>query len=345
MKTLEKSKKELVLEHDRLCDEHDELLEKYKKRAKNKTFVDRSIYKIKLLIELRKLEERIDILSDAICSVDAKMSLFKEMPKAEIDSTKIINVSSDSVKKSIDSMKNIIKKEYKKLDKLVYKKVLSQLFVDERRKGIAKYDFGPVPALGFVMGAWIFGMPAASLLEAVFSFSNLSFLIPVGIGATIGMSIAVAAKIYITKKRIEIFNTLNSELGEDKLAMINDDGMQETYDLNSKIAKKCHDIMTMETICKDQERNYEIAKEQENISKFENDLKVQPGLVHTPHQYSADKLVCNTGRWAGYEDIPSNYPSKILVEGSCRTERDDTIEMGELYRHLEDDDYQPRLKR
>lgn len=176
-------------------------MEKYKKRVKNKTFVDRSIYKIKLLIELRKLEERIDILSDAICSVDAKMSLFKEMLKAEIDSTKIINVSSDSIKKSIDSMKNIIKKEYKKLDKLVYKKVLSQLFVDERRKGIAKYDFGPVPALGFVMGAWIFGIPAASLLEAVFSFSNLSFLIPVGIGATIGMSIAVAAKTYITKKK------------------------------------------------------------------------------------------------------------------------------------------------
>ena len=84
----------------------------------------------------------------------------------------------------------------------------------------------------------------------------------------------------------------------------------------------------------------------ESKSKFENELKVKPGYVQSSTKQQDDYgLICNSGRWAGYPDIPSDYPSKILVEGSSRTERDDTIEMGELYRHLEDDGFQPKLRK
>ena len=44
-------------------------------------------------------------------------------------------------------------------------------------------------------------------------------------------------------------------------------------------------------------------------------------------------------RWDGIseEDVKITYYSNPRIF-SCRTERDDTIEMGVLYRHLEDDE-------
>lgn len=338
MKTLEKTKNELVKEHDRLCDVHDELLKKYKSRVKAKTLFDKKFSKIKDLIELRKLEARIDVLNDAIYSVDAKISLFNEMPKAGIDSSKNTKnlSSSSSIKKSLDSMKSVIEKEYKKLDVLVQKKVLSHYFVDERRKGLKKYELG----FNSSMGA-MFGMGAAIFTSSLYQ----SFLLPfvfMGVGACVADIFSVLK----TNRNIKLFNKLNDELKGDKLELSSENGMQEVFDLSSKINKKCHDIMVMETIYKEQERTLEEAIDYESKSKFENELKVKPGYVQSSTKQQDDYgLICNSGRWAGYPDIPSDYPSKILVEGSSRTERDDTIEMGELYRHLEDDGFQPKLRK
>lgn len=338
MKALEKTKNELVKEHDRLCDVHDELLKKYKSRVKAKTLFDKKFSKIKDLMELRKLEARIDVLNDAIYSVDAKISLFNEMPKAGIDSSKNTKnlSSSSSIKKSLDSMKSVIEKEYKKLDVLAQKKVLSHYFVDERRKGLKKYELG----FNSLMGA-MFGMGVSIFTSSLYQ----SFLLPfvfMGVGACVADIFSVLK----TNRNIKLFNKLNDELKGDKLELSSENGMQEVFDLSSEINKKCHDIMVMETIYKEQERTLEEAIDYESKSKFENELKVKPGYVQSSTKQQDDYgLICNSGRWAGYPDIPSDYPSKILVEGSSRTERDDTIEMGELYRHLEDDGFQPKLRK
>ncbi|MBQ7790267.1 MAG: hypothetical protein IJ399_03290 [Bacilli bacterium] len=338
MKALEKTKNELVKEHDRLCDVHDELLKKYKSRVKAKTLFDKKFSKIKDLMELRKLEARIDVLNDAIYSVDAKISLFNEMPKVGIDSSKNTKnlSSSSSIKKSLDSMKTVIEKEYKKLDVLAQKKVLSHYFVDERRKGLKKYELG----FNSLMGA-MFGMGVSIFTSSLYQ----SFLLPfvfMGVGACVADIFSVLK----TNRNIKLFNKLNDELKGDKLELSSENGMQEVFDLSSEINKKCHDIMVMETIYKEQERTLEEAIDYESKSKFENELKVKPGYVQSSTKQQDDYgLICNSGRWAGYPDIPSDYPSKILVEGSSRTERDDTIEMGELYRHLEDDGFQPKLRK
>ena len=338
MKALEKTKNELVKEHDRLCDVHDELLKKYKSRVKAKTLFDKKFSKIKDLMELRKLEARIDVLNDAIYSVDAKISLFNEMPKVGIDSSKNTKnlSSSSSIKKSLDSMKTVIEKEYKKLDVLAQKKVLSHYFVDERRKGLKKYELG----FNSLMGA-MFGMGVSIFTSSLYQ----SFLLPfvfMGVGACVADIFSVLK----TNRNIKLFNKLNDELKGDKLELSSENGMQEVFDLSSEINKKCHDIMVMETIYKEQERTLEEAIDYESKSKFENELKVKPSYVQSSTKQQDDYgLICKSGRWAGYPDIPSDYPSKILVEGSSRTERDDTIEMGELYIHLEDDCFQPKLRK
>ena len=338
MKGLEKTKNELIFEHDRLCDVHDELLEKYKKGTKKGSLFDRKVSQLKMIIELKKLESRIDVMSEAIESVDAKISLFKEMPKAGVDTSKSFkNISSsESIKKSLKSMREIIDKEYKELDILVNKKFLSHFYMDERRKGLKKYEFGFHSAMGAM-----FGMGIAILSSSLYQSALLPFVF-MGFGACVADIIGVIK----TKYKIKIFNKLNDELHNDKLDLICENGMQEVYDLSSKISKKCHDIMIMETIYKEQERTLEEAIDYESKSKFENELKVKPSYVQSSTKQQDDYgLICNSGRWAGYPDIPSDYPSKILVEGSSRTERDDTIEMGELYRHLEDDGFQPKLRK
>lgn len=273
MKALEKTKNELVKEHDRLCDVHDELLKKYKSRVKAKTLFDKKFSKIKDLMELRKLEARIDVLNDAIYSVDAKISLFNEMPKAGIDSSKNTKnlSSSSSIKKSLDSMKSVIEKEYKKLDVLVQKKVLSHYFVDERRKGLKKYELGFNSSIGAM-----FGMGVAIFTSSLYQ----SFLLPfvfMGIGACVADIFSVLK----TNRNIKLFNKLNDELKSDKLELSSENGMQEVFDLSSEINKKCHDIMVMETIYKEQLRSYEEAKEYEETDMSSKRFIVSKVYVET----------------------------------------------------------------
>lgn len=264
MIVLDKSRKELAIKHDKLCDEHDELVKKYRQRIKNKSFIQRTIIKTKAYIEIKKLESKIDVLSDAIDSVEAKKRLFEGMPTSNINATKrTLNISSESIKKAINSMQEVINIEYETLNTLVTKKELCKEFLTERRKGLKKYDFGPIPLFGAVISAWVLGAPASVLLEGIITFSNLSFLLPVTVAGIIGAAIASIIKIVITNARIKVFNTLNDELGKDKLDLTSENGMQEVYDLTSKICKKEHDIMVMETILKEQERSYEEIKEQE----------------------------------------------------------------------------------
>lgn len=337
MKALDKTKNELIEEHDRLCDIHDELLEKYKKGIKCNSFFERKVSKLKIAVELKKLESRIDVLSDAIRSVDAKMLLFNEMPKAGVDTTISKNVaSSETIKKSLDSMKSVIDKEYTNLDVLSTKKFLAHYFVNERRKGIKKYDLGFSSTMG---GA--FGMVAAILLSGV----SQNMFLPFGL-ILLGSCVCNFINVIKVKNEIKVFNKLNLELGKDKIDLENENGMQEVYDLSSQINKKSHDIMIMETIYKEQTRNYEEALLNESRVKTEKSLNVEPTFVSTRKQYDEyGNPICTSGRWAGYADIPSDYPSKMLVECSSRTERDDTMEMGELYRHLEDDEVKLSLRR
>lgn len=274
MIALDKSRKELAIEHDRLCDEHDELVKKYRQRIKNKSFIQRSILKNKTFIEIKKLESKIDVLSEAIDSVEAKKRLFEGMPASNISAAKrTSNASSESIKKAVDSMQEVIKKEYKTLDTLVTKKELCKEFLTERRKGLKKYDFGPMPLLGAVISAWVLGAPASVLLEGIIIFSNLSFLLPVTIAGLFGAAVASVIKVVITNNRIKVFKELNSELGKDKLDLTSENPMQEVYDLNSQIYKKEHDIMVMETILKEQTRSYEEAKENER-------KQTKPSLSH-----------------------------------------------------------------
>ena len=273
MKTLEKTKNELVKEHDGLCDVHDELLKKYKSRVKGKTFFDKKLSKIKYLLDLRKLEARIDVLSDAIYSVDAKMSLFNEMPKAGIDNSRNLkNISSSlTIKKSLDSMKDVIEKEYKKLDILVQKKVLSHYFVDERRKGLKKYELGFSSSIGAM-----FGMGVAIFTSSLYQSFILPFVF-IGIGALIADVFSVLK----INRNIKLFNKLNNELKGEKLDLTSENGMQEVFDLSSKISKKCHDIMIMEIIYKEQLRNYEEAEEQEKADMSNKRLITSQFFVET----------------------------------------------------------------
>lgn len=76
----------------------------------------------------------------------------------------------------------------------------------------------------------------------------------------------------------------------------------------------------------------------EDSDELQNNASLLNQTYENARRYDFGTIIANSGRWAGYEDISADYPSKMARECSCRNERDDTIEMGVLYRHLEDDD-------
>ena len=91
-----------------------------------------------------------------------------------------------------------------------------------------------------------------------------------------------------TNYNIKLFNKLNDEFKGDKLDLICENGMQEVYDLGSKISKKCHDIMIMEIIYKEQLRNYEEAKEYEESDMSNKKLNVSKYCVETSQKQEND---------------------------------------------------------
>ena len=76
----------------------------------------------------------------------------------------------------------------------------------------------------------------------------------------------------------------------------------------------------------------------DDSEELQNNASLLNQTYENARRYDCGTIIANSGRWAGYEDIPADYPSKMVHECSCRNERDDTIEMGVLYRHLDDDD-------
>ena len=76
----------------------------------------------------------------------------------------------------------------------------------------------------------------------------------------------------------------------------------------------------------------------EDSNKSQNNVSLLNQVNENDRKFDFGTIISNSGRWVGFEYIPDDYPSKLIHEYSCTNETDVTIEMGVLYRHLEDDE-------
>lgn len=235
MEQLQKTRDELAIQHDDLCDQYDELAKKLKIRSTAETRTERIQDKVSIKIELKKLENRIKVLSRVIDAFDTNISLSKyNITTLSTDSTS----TSESINQEFLSL---LESEYKKLDVLSTKMVLSNEFATERLKGTRKYDLGLTPALGGVISIWCIGIPFQYIANLPFSLVNLLLPIAIsGIGGAIGTSYVIKK---LTHKKIDAFINLNNQLGDESLSIENDDTLEEKLGLETLIDKKIHDIM------------------------------------------------------------------------------------------------------
>ena len=330
MKLLKKTRNELVKQHDNLCNQYNDLRNKLKVKSTAETRTKRIEEKVSIRIELKKLENRIKLLSRVIEAYDTNISLakYKITPSSELTISKI--------EANNQELLTLLNKEYEKLDVLSTKMVLVKEFKTERLKGLNKYDFGPFPLAGGLVGAVAIGIPFPEILNLPFTLTNLS--LSIGIPFVVGFSATTYVMVKTIKQRIEVFNNLNNQLGDEYLSIENNDAFEEYTEIEKLIDNKVHEIMIILMNQKENEMILEYLQKEKTKDKQNNSNP----KTHIPSKNMQtteyDTIICNSGRWVGFEDIPSNYPSKMAVECSCRTEEDDTIEMGVLYRNLECDD-------
>lgn len=364
MEQLQKTRDELVKQYDDLCTQYDKLAEKSKIRLTAKTRTERIQDKVSEKIELKKLESRIEVLSRTIDAFDTSISLSK-YGATSVSKLGTLLSTPETVNNELLAL---LESEYKQLDILSTKMVLVSEFKTERLKGLDKYYFGPIPMLFGVITAGIIGLPFYKIANLLFSSVNL--LLSLCITGIVGAFGACYLMTKSTMEKISAFNNLNNQLGEEALAVENNDSYEEQIELEALVDKKIHDIMIILMDQKEYQRLMEVSTEQPNkeknnsqslnstdkgVERTEFDTVIAnsgrwAGYENIPSNYSSNiprgfssrTVIANSGRWAGYEDILSDYPSKIAREGSSRTERDDTVKPGILYRHIEyDDDDEP----
>ena len=329
MEQLQKTRDELAMQHDDLCDQYDELAKKLKIKSTAETRKGRIQDKVSIKIELKKIENRIKVLSRVIDAFDTSISLSKY---------NITSLSKDSTStpESINQeFLSLLESEYKKLDVLSTKMVLSNEFATERLKGTRKYDFGPTPALGGVISVWCIGIPFQYIANLPFSLVNLLLPIAIsGIGGAIG-TCCVMKK--MTHQKIEAFTNLNNQLGDEALPIENDDTLEEKLGLETLIDKKIHDIMIILMKQKEYQNLIEVAN---NLAK--NEKADEQSLDYTDSYTRGTAFgtsIPSSRRFPEYEETqvrcayssPTNYKS-------TRTERDNTKKPGVLYMDLECDD-------
>ena len=319
----------MVAQYDNLWELYDKLAENLKVRSNAKTRTEKIQEKVSLKMELARIYNRIQVLSRVIDAFDTNISL------SEYVVQNLSTYSTEYLEKINQGLSIVLENQYKKLDTLSKKEVLLQEFSTERRKGNGKYELGLAAVVGGVGSVCCVGIPFVNIMDLPFSLTNL--LLPIVVSACVGAVGASNLQKKMVNEKIEAFINLNSELGIDALPLEKDNNTKdEEREIEKSIDAQVHRLMVILMNQKEVQRLIEVSNEQNTQEK-----NIEQSLNYTDeYRRTSDfeTIICNSGRWAGYEDIPSNYPSKILVEGSCRTERDDTMEMGVLYRHLEDDE-------
>ncbi len=256
MKALIKIKEELCKEYRILCRQYDDKEAKIKKEYKKKFGLKKDLFRIESNLELSKIGSRIEIIANTIDAVDAKIKLYSEIQSNPNNNT----ASSSSIIEAINNMKQVIEKDYQKLDTLLEKEQLKREFNIERKKGLAKYELEEYITSGAILGLTLIAIPANLFLS---SLLPLSIPAITTISCLIGAITTTILKVNYTNKRIKLFKRLNNKLKDEKLSETSQNTLQELDEIFEQISKKKTDLTIMTTILKEQEKSYEESKEQE----------------------------------------------------------------------------------
>ena len=206
MEKLEKICAGINKQLDELNQEHQEIKTQLKKEKENiKTLYDR----LQMQITLAILENKIEILKRTKVAIVAKESL----PSYDIAATSQNIIAPP---KSINNaLKSILEKDYRELGVLCRKRILAKTFQVEGDKLMMKSLNFIFILLGVTYGIF-FGSLPAFILIAIINASILSsapfiFYLPPIIGSVVGLKLRQNT----TKKRLAVFEKIDSELQEN----------------------------------------------------------------------------------------------------------------------------------
>ena len=256
MKALIKIKEELCKEYRILCRQYDDKEAKLRKEYKKKFGLKKDLFRIESNLELSKIGSRIEIIANTIDAVDAKIKLYSEIQSNPNNNT----ASSSSIIEAINNIKQVIEKDYQKLDILLEKEQLKREFNIERKKGLAKYELEEYITSGVILGLTLIAIPTNLFLG---SLLPLSIPAITTISCLIGAITTTILKVNYTNKRIKLFKKLNNKLKDEKLSETSQNTFQELDEISEQISKKKTDLTIMTAILKEQEKSYEAAKENE----------------------------------------------------------------------------------
>lgn len=219
MEQLKKTREELVAQYDNLWELYDKLAENLKVKSNAKTRTERIQEKVSLKIELARIYNRIRVLSNVIDAFDTNISLSK------YNLSTYSTHSSENLEKINQELSILLENEYKKLDTLSKKEVLSQEFSTERREGNRRSNLYLAMTVGEVAGMCCVGIPFVNIMDLPFSLTNL--LLPIVVSAGVGAVGAGYLQKNMVNKKIDAFINLNSELGNDALPLEKDNNTKE----------------------------------------------------------------------------------------------------------------------
>lgn len=230
MEELKKVRDYYIFQQKELQSKYHEFDEKYKKifPLKNKQIKE----KIELKIELNKIDGKLDTLYTIIKTLNIIMKNVNE-------EVSILHDISSS-KEAIDRINSILEEKFIEIDIVSKQESLVKEFQIERKGEQGKNSFVPFQMLAGFFTVYIFGIP---LIHSSFiPYSILNYLLIATLSFSSGYLLAKKVFRKIINDRVEIFDRLNEELGEEAVSKKIDYYRNEEYLLSNLKKQKINEV-------------------------------------------------------------------------------------------------------
>lgn len=305
--------------------------ERFKSFSKSKTEVEKLEEEIRNQIELEKLKNRNKVINSVIENLEDNVSILSKISDKYTVTCRNISQTKEETIDSITKITELLEEKYQELDILVTKKVLHDNFWRVRNQYQKGFDLSLVSfgsGLGTMMVTTLPFIVADNLwLNRTLLQNNTMF-----ISSLLGGAI-VPGFYWINRanNRQRAFNNINQTLGDNALPKNITDAQEEEIDLKRSIERTIREISLVEVELLEQKEVLERISEKEDKSTKSN-IKEQ--------DKNNNREFCeNKNRGSSFEQnddglFRSAWPFPPFA--SHRTERDETMKPGVLYREIEE---------
>ncbi len=217
--------------------------ERFESFSDAKTETEKTVERIKYLIEKEKAWNRKKAIIMAMDLIEADQNVLRKLSEKYEVSKKEVSSSALEVQKELDQLTSLLEDKFKELDILSTQRVLHEKTWEARSNSKISRDTAVTSLFGGMLTMMYYTIPCVN--EKIHFSSNASALAVILTTFAIGAGATIGYKAKINSEYMKAFNSINSTLGEDSLPETITDAYEEQHNIEVRIGSTIKEVAAL----------------------------------------------------------------------------------------------------